>query len=655
MSFPITNDPSQSPDVAHQAYEPSGNHLVLDDSALQAQATNPQLTTDQSHFLHPFNPSQAPRIDAPNNAEPLGHAETLSPTSTGPPSAPTKSRRRKAPTRRAKDWKPYKDQTIELYKKLPLAKVMDIIEKDSGFAPSKRQFQTRISQWGGDKNIKPVEMKAIVRKQQQRKLVEVDKGELSFTVRGSNVGQKKIDRWMKRHEVSESRLYAPSPAASTPSAVSCHTISELGSPPPSPAFSVSSPNVSPTGIMSVVQSPTPSSPTLSVWSIALRQNNTFVGHSPAPTYRPLPTLLSGSPPTSNAFVQDQLDAEVGSLQYRYEQADEERLREELSMAETMLGTSHSQTLDILFELGVVLINQGRYKSAEKVVRRLVEGCRDMNGNNGLEMIDALELLGQVLSHQRLDVQAWELRRRIFESRKIKLGETHPKTLTSMANLAETYGDLGRWKKAEALQEKVMASRKAALGEEHHGTLKIMTSLAETYLEQGRWNEAEDLQVLVMGIRKRVSGEEHPATLCVTAGLASTYLNQGRWDEAEDLGVSVLETRKRIFGEEHPYTLTSMSHLAMTYRFQGRWKEAEDLQMKDFHISSRIYGDEHPETLHSMAGLVLIHQSQGRWNEAEELGVRVVEMSRRVLGEEHPNTLQSIEDLTSIRRNQGTWN
>ena len=76
-----------------------------------------------------------------------------------------------------------------------------------------RQYRTRISQWGLDKNIKPEEMRSIVRKRQQRKLVEVNKGELIFQVRGYKIEPQKIDRWMKRHEVPESTLYAPSPAA----------------------------------------------------------------------------------------------------------------------------------------------------------------------------------------------------------------------------------------------------------------------------------------------------------------------------------------------------------------------------------------------------------------------------------------------------------
>jgi hypothetical protein len=52
-----------------------------------------------------------------------------------------------------------------------------------------------------------------VRKRQKRKLVETDKGQLVFEVRGSQVELPKIERWMKRHHVVDSALYTPSPAA----------------------------------------------------------------------------------------------------------------------------------------------------------------------------------------------------------------------------------------------------------------------------------------------------------------------------------------------------------------------------------------------------------------------------------------------------------
>ena len=76
-----------------------------------------------------------------------------------------------------------------------------------------RQYRSRISQWGQDKNVKPQEMQAIVRKYQKRKLIEPHKRRLVFEVRGTEVDRQKIERWMKRHGALENLLYASSSAA----------------------------------------------------------------------------------------------------------------------------------------------------------------------------------------------------------------------------------------------------------------------------------------------------------------------------------------------------------------------------------------------------------------------------------------------------------
>jgi hypothetical protein len=76
-----------------------------------------------------------------------------------------------------------------------------------------RQYKSRISKWNLDKNIKPKEMKAIVRKRLERKLLEPNRPEFSFRVRNVEVEAAKIDRWMHSYAVPESTLYAPSSAA----------------------------------------------------------------------------------------------------------------------------------------------------------------------------------------------------------------------------------------------------------------------------------------------------------------------------------------------------------------------------------------------------------------------------------------------------------
>ena len=62
--------------------------------------------------------------------------------------------------------------------------------------------------------MKRYEMQAIVRKRQERLLVDTHKKELIFRVRGTTVGVHKIERWMTRNNVCGRDLYAPNPAVS---------------------------------------------------------------------------------------------------------------------------------------------------------------------------------------------------------------------------------------------------------------------------------------------------------------------------------------------------------------------------------------------------------------------------------------------------------
>ncbi|OCK86083.1 TPR-like protein [Lepidopterella palustris CBS 459.81] len=538
---------------------------------------------------HSFNPSPTPWTIKPHNVQSLSDTQDIPPAeSMGPP---TNKRKRKAPTLRANAWDPYKDRIIELHitQNLPLQKVKDIIQKEFGFTAELRQYRTRISQWGLDKKVKTNEMEAIARKRQRRRLVETNKRELIFVVRENIVEDKKINRWMTKNGIDKSNLYAPSPATSTPSAVDCWTVSERGSPVPSPTPSARTPTFGMRGFLSTGQSPCRSSPALSVSSIIRSTSSTFTGQSPAPGYRSI--SVSEALTVQPSFLSQHLwehapqiqtgQPPIGSVQHRYRQEDEMRLRQELSILETLHGRDHSETLHTLCELGVVLMDQGRYKSAEELFRRLVVARQKWNGDNNINTLEAFECLGQVLEYQGNYVMAEKMHRRTYESRKDALGYEHPGTLASMANLASTYWNQGRWKEAEELEVQVMETSLRLLGQEHPDTLASIGDLAST---------------------KRVLGQEHPDTLTSMANLASTYRNQGRWKEAEELEVPALETRKRVLGREHPHTLTSIVNLAFTWKSQHRDNEALALMGECFQLQKKRLGPDHPNTMYSLTAL-----------------------------------------------------
>ncbi|KAF3044900.1 hypothetical protein E8E11_002186 [Didymella keratinophila] len=119
--------------------------------------------------------------------------------------APTKTREPKAATLGEADWVPYKNRIIQLHitEHLPLKDLRTIM---------------RMGRWKLNKNVKPKEMKAIVKKSQHRDFVETQRRSLRFT-----------------NNIAKDQIYEPS-SRDSPSAVAYSTVSEpeipnLGAPP----------------------------------------------------------------------------------------------------------------------------------------------------------------------------------------------------------------------------------------------------------------------------------------------------------------------------------------------------------------------------------------------------------------------------------------
>ncbi|KAF4445866.1 TPR-like protein [Fusarium austroafricanum] len=579
------------------AVHQQGLHLQPDSSTLPEQGLNEHFIADQNHAPGQLIPPQASAFQGPQNASPASNADDAQMM---PP--PPKQRRKKAPTLRAKDWEPYKARILELHdtQKKPLQKVKEIMEEEFNFVAEIRQYRTRITQWGKDKNIKPAEMAAIVRKRQQRKILESDKNEQNFTVRGREVETYKIDRWMTRNEVSHTALYAPSPAASH-----------------SPASSTMSLNFSSAGNTPIPSYPVPPSPALSVQEIYQSRGSSFTGQSPALSYRTLQAHLPVSHPPAPGLFQGQQQAELVPKRSRYRQAEEEILRKDISVAEILFGASHPRTLHLLEKLAEVLMDQGRYKSAEEMVRRAVEGHRNTTGNRSINTLEALQILGNILCCQ------------------------------------------GLYRQAQKLQHWILESKKSVLGEEHPSTLRSMSELVTTYIHHNLWKEAEELGVRVLEMRRRILGEEDPETLTSQHNMAVIYRNCGRLKEAEELCMQVLEMEKRILGEEALGeealgTISSMYNLASVYHDQRRWDDAEVLLTQVVDMRTRIFGEEHPNTLRARAELISTYESQQRYKEAEVGGEQVLEMQKRILGEKHPETRVTAHDVLRVYEKQGKY-
>ena len=81
-------------------------------------------------------------------------------------------------------------------------------------------------------------------------------------------------------------------------------------------------------------------------------------------------------------------------------------------------------LDSVIDLGDALYNQEKYKAAEEMYRRAVEGREKVLGKEHAETLDSVRRLGNALHSQGKHKAAEEMYRRAAERREKVLGKEH---------------------------------------------------------------------------------------------------------------------------------------------------------------------------------------------------------------------------------------
>jgi tetratricopeptide (TPR) repeat protein len=151
-----------------------------------------------------------------------------------------------------------------------------------------------------------------------------------------------------------------------------------------------------------------------------------------------------------------------------------------------------QRAKILFTLGWYNDEQGRYSIAyQHSLESLV--LRESNlGPEHSDTLNSMNNLALVLRSQGRYDEAEKMHRSELEVREKVLGPEHPSTLTSISNLAGALRSQGKYDEAETMHRRALEVREKVLGLEHFDTLISINNLALVLWSQGRYGEAEKM-------------------------------------------------------------------------------------------------------------------------------------------------------------------
>ncbi|KAH7119384.1 hypothetical protein B0J13DRAFT_532484 [Dactylonectria estremocensis] len=333
---------------------------------------------------------------------------------------------------------------------------------------------------------------------------------------------------------------------------------------------------------------------------------------------------------------------------------EEMYERALEGKEKALGPHHTSTLMTVNNLGNLYSDQGKFKEAEEMYERALEGKEKALGLHHTSTLDTVNNLGNLYNSQGKFKEAEEMYERALEGKEKAPGPDQISTLHTVNNLGTLYKDQGKFKEAEEMYERALEGKEKALGPNHTSTLDTVNNLGTLYKGQGKFKEAEEMYERALEGNEKALGPNHTSTLGTVNNLGNLYWDQGKFQEAEEMYERALEGYEKALGPNHTSTLGSVHCLGILYSDQGKFKEAEEMYERALEGREKALGPHHPSTLDTVNDLGILYKDQGKFKEAEEMYERALEGREKALGPHHPSTLDTVNNLGALYSGQGKF-
>ena len=322
-------------------------------------------------------------------------------------------------------------------------------------------------------------------------------------------------------------------------------------------------------------------------------------------------------------------------------------RRVIGAREKLLGQSHPDTLDAMFELADGYWNLFRVSDALSLYKSIAHHSEEAYGRQDRRSLKATDNLAKTLWLAGKPDEAQRLSEIAVRQMTEYLGEGHPDTLTAMLNLARSNVHTGRPKTAVDMMEFVLTQRRKMLGDSHLDTLSAFQELGVAYYSQRKLDKAETLIDRVVRERSRILGSQHAYTLWAINDLAKVYTDQGRPQESERLLTDMLDVVTQTLGPEHVGMLMTKHNLARAYNGQGKWAEGKATLLELARIQERTQPPMHPDRLVARLELARTQKHLGDVVQAEQELLVIIEDMTKVLGYNHPKTRLAVGQLSAI--------
>jgi hypothetical protein len=298
------------------------------------------------------------------------------------------------------------------------------------------------------------------------------------------------------------------------------------------------------------------------------------------------------------------------------------------------------------------MEQGHYRLAERLFRRVVQMCRRHLGPDSVTTLEMRAEHAMAVGYAGRYREALSLFQALLPDWERVLGPDHPDTLTTHNNIAGWTGETGDAARAMELFQALLPDQERVLGADHPNTLTTRNNIAAWTGRTGDATRAMELSQALLPDRERVLGRDHLDTLRTRHNLASFTGQTGDAARALELLQTLLPDWERVRGRDHPDTLRIRNNIAVLTRQTGDVAQALDLGQALLQDREWVLGADHPDTLKTLGNIAAWVGELGDIAQVLELFQVLLADQERVLGCNHLDTLTTRNNIAALTGEMG---
>ena len=271
-----------------------------------------------------------------------------------------------------------------------------------------------------------------------------------------------------------------------------------------------------------------------------------------------------------------------------------RLDEGGAALERAAEGSDAIAANALHNLAALARVRGELVDAESLLRSALSMKRADAAVSPVSLLATEQELALVLAQQGRYREAEPLARRVHREKLQSLGQRHPDTLRAVNNLAEALLALGESSEARELAAGCVPILEEVLGASHPDTLSARNNLAGALRETGAIPEAIGLYERNLTTFNESRGIDDPRTILARANLAHCLHLASRAEDAEREFRATADLSLRTLGPTHRITLANDANFAALLVTRSRAAEAAVLLERVLPLLEQAAGAAHPQ-------------------------------------------------------------